>query len=494
MLRYVLFLLVVISATKAVDWDVITPLDQYVHSDDGHYDWFDVASYRYNGVTLYIVNMTSQLYQTELFSTRPIWWHYMGIAIPDSISHLDVGILGIGGGNNEDYEPPGRNDALGLLVAQVANETGIVSAYITQVPNQPTYFHNDPTFRRRSEDAIIAWTWRTFLDSPEPSDPTIIERMPMTKAAKRGLDTLAAVAKIRAPETNINRFAVTGASKRGWTTWSIAAVDKRVAAIFPMVFSMINIDGGTLLQHQQNLDGGWSFAFSPYWRENLTQEYYNPKTSRVWDVEDMYRYKERLTLPILEIVSSGDEFFLLDDNHHWWNDIPDPKWLMMLPNAEHTMAPHYLQMYETAVSFLTNVFENRPFPSISWTMENTPTGGSIHLVTDPAPNAVRVYSATTLANDTRRDFRLASQEPGEDSVGIHPVFWRQNLTLVDMGDGAYHVSAEIEEGEWTGFFIEGEWEGPTGLRLVFTTQVNIIPNTFPRPPCTDAESCWGYLV
>jgi len=39
-------------------------------------------------------------------------------------------------------------------------------------------------------------------------------------------------------------------------------------------------------------------------------------------------YRERLTLPILEMVSSGDEFFLCDDNHNWWNGIPDPKYLM----------------------------------------------------------------------------------------------------------------------------------------------------------------------
>ena len=39
-------------------------------------------------------------------------------------------------------------------------------------------------------------------------------------------------------------------------------------------------------------------------------------------------FRERFTIPILEIVSSGDEFFLPDDNHNWWNGIPDPKYLM----------------------------------------------------------------------------------------------------------------------------------------------------------------------
>lgn len=39
------------------------------------------------------------------------------------------------------FRPPGRADPLGLLISRIANETEIVSAYITQVPNQPTYFH-----------------------------------------------------------------------------------------------------------------------------------------------------------------------------------------------------------------------------------------------------------------------------------------------------------------------------------------------------------------
>jgi PhoPQ-activated pathogenicity-related protein len=260
----------------------------------------------------------------------------------------------------------------------------------------------------------------------------------------------------------------------------------------PLVFSMINIDGGTILQHNQNMDGGWSFVFSPYYNVNLTQELYNPKTTRLWDVEDMYRYRERLTLPILEMVSSGDEFFLLDDNHNWWNDIPDPKWLMMLPNAEHTMAPHYVQIYETMISFMLNILQRSTPPTVTWTMGSTPTGGYVELMTDTPPEVINAYWAVTLSNDTRRDFRLACLEDGD--TAFHPVLWKQNLTIVDVDVGHYRVEVDETPDEWTGLFLEGEWVGPNGGRMVFTTQVNIIPDTYPRPICTDAESCYGYLV
>jgi len=193
-------------------------------------------------------------------------------------------------------------------------------------------------------------------------------------------------------------------------------------------------------------------------------------------------------------VSSGDEFFLLDDNHNWWNDIPDPKWLMMLPNAEHSMAPHYLQIYETLVSFILSITQDHEIPTVSWTLGQTDTTVSVHYVANPPPSIINAYYAVTLDSDKRRDFRLASLEEGTDGPWVHPVGWRHNITVADLGNGNYHVEHPLTDGEWTGLFVEGEWEGPTGLRMVFTSQVNIAPNTYPRDPCTDEESCYGFLT
>ncbi len=41
------------------------------------------------------------------------------------------------------------------------------------------YYQADPTNKNRSEDAIIAWTWKTFLENP--TNPYVLLRMPMTK-------------------------------------------------------------------------------------------------------------------------------------------------------------------------------------------------------------------------------------------------------------------------------------------------------------------------
>ena len=63
----------------------------------------------------------------------------------------------------------------------------------------------------------------------------------MTKAARLAMDTINS--KIQEERENnrqwkeqfssvIDEFTIMGASKRGWTTWTIAAVDKRVKAWF----------------------------------------------------------------------------------------------------------------------------------------------------------------------------------------------------------------------------------------------------------------------
>ena len=104
-----------------------------------------------------------------------------------------------------------------------------------QVPNERLYFKNDPRLgeKGRTEDDIIAWTWKHFLENPD--EPDWLLRMPMTKAARLAMDTVDAVFKDKRLEMGlsdmrnpIDQFFVTGASKRGWTTWTISSVDKRV--------------------------------------------------------------------------------------------------------------------------------------------------------------------------------------------------------------------------------------------------------------------------
>src|SRR3989442_11676111 len=92
------------------------------------------------------------------------------------------------------------------------------------VPSQAWWFagaHGAP----RREDRLIAFAWSKFLRG---GDPVWLPRLPMTKSAVRAMDTVSAYFEKRGGSgPRIGRFVVAGASKRGWTTWTTAAPDRR---------------------------------------------------------------------------------------------------------------------------------------------------------------------------------------------------------------------------------------------------------------------------
>ena len=66
-----------------------------------------------------------------------------------------------------------------------------------------------------------------------------------------------------------------GASKRGWTSWLTAAVDKRVIAFMPIVMSLLNMREN--MHHYMKSLGGWPFAFEDYFALNITQYVDDPR-------------------------------------------------------------------------------------------------------------------------------------------------------------------------------------------------------------------------
>ncbi|ELU07235.1 hypothetical protein CAPTEDRAFT_190159 [Capitella teleta] len=478
-----LWLLIVLVASVQADfgWDDWTALDDYVHRDDGAWSYFQIEEYRYNATncTTYIFNMTSQIYQDETKVDKSLWWHWVGVSIPDDLEYPDFAAMLIDGGSNREGSEPGGEDALeNVGTCVVANAAKTIVGYVKQVPNQPIVFavsiiitriyqnhnwnirQNDPTQRSRSEDTLIAWTWRTYIDQliaedPE-ADPEVVMRMAMTKSAKRGMDTIAAVAEEKVG-SNVDSFFVTGASK-------------------------------TIMSHYQSMDGGYSFALSPYYNENLTyhlldEELFTP----VLEIEDMFQYRRRFEdLPLLQIVATGDEFFLCTDSHHWMNQ-----------NAEHALIPAYVRIAETIVGFLAGHLQGWEMPTTSWEMSEEDGLSRLVMTTSPPALNVTGWKSVTNANNTRRDWRLVEGYPEQS---LHPVWWYRDIDVeeeVDEDTGVYtaEITADENEDLWTGYFIQGQWEGPTGLRLFLTSEVNVVPwNTYPRGPCESNEECAGDLV
>lgn len=183
-----------------------------------------------------------------------------------------AGTLWITGGNNKGDGVPSANDEDMVICAELAMGVGQVVGALFQIPNQPIVFSDDPLQKSRSEDAIIAYTWDHFLKNT--NDAEWLLRFPMVKASLRAMDTMTAFTKQKF-NYDINHYAVAGASKRGWTTWDVGAVDpERVVAIIPIVLDVINFVEN--IHHQYRSYGGWSFALQDYYDMNITSRTFPP--------------------------------------------------------------------------------------------------------------------------------------------------------------------------------------------------------------------------
>jgi len=476
-----------------------TPLDDYVNKPDPNYSWTDTG-YRTGGKgwSGYVLNMTSQAWLTSgdwSFEpgkgTSPLWWHYMLVVVPDKIYYPDVGFIYITGGGNNPNDIPKNDSEDAFVVATVAINTGCVGAALFQIPNQPLYFTDEqPQPKRRSEDAMIAWTWKHFTEHPD--EPEWLARLPMTKAVVRAMDTLTAWRK---PVASITRFTIAGASKRGWTTWTTAAVDKRVFAAIPIVMDELNFIKN--VHHHYRAYGGWSFALDDYYSLNFTQNLDLPVTQKMMEIIDPIVYKDRLTMPKMVINAGGDEFFLPDDHRFWWDEMQGEKNLLMVPNAEHSMATGILEVLPAVEAFTQGVLQGIPRPVFNWTHDDD--NGVITVFqtdrTQTKPLNVTLWFAYSYKGTGRRDFRLVAGYPKPQ---IQPVLWASRKVNEDPSGYKWTaVAPHPPAGQWCAYFVDMRYPGPKSwqypLHYRSTTSVGIYPNTYPFPDCS-GESCKGVLV
>jgi len=193
-----------------------------------------------------------------------------------------------------------------------------------------------------------------FLNNTD--QPEWILELPMTKAAVKALDTVEAFIKqgIDGYQADISKWSVAGASKRGWTTWLVAAViPDRVHAAIPIVLDMLNFIEN--IHHMYRNYNGWTWAMKDYTEVDYCAHIDDPNNQILSKIIDGYFYRERLTMPKLVVNAGGDEFFMPDDTHWWWKDMPDPKHFLMVPNAEHSQATGILEVVPAIGSFIRTV-------------------------------------------------------------------------------------------------------------------------------------------
>ncbi|MBP9002941.1 MAG: PhoPQ-activated pathogenicity-related family protein [Candidatus Hydrogenedentes bacterium] len=440
-----------------------TPLDEYVAQPDPHYAWEIVTTFEGDNFTSYTIDLTSQAWQPPEKVDPTIWKHWLTVVVPKEVKS-DKALLLIGGGSNKSDAPK----AASAVVRQAALSSGAVCAELGQIPNQPTVFESDG--RKRSEDAIIAYGWAKFMRS---GDPLWLLRLPMTKAAVRAMDTIQDMcAKLEPRPVPINGFVVVGGSKRGWTTWTTAAVDNRVVACMPAVIDLLNMVPSFI--HHYQAYGNWAPAVFDYVKEGVMGWMNSPEMDALCRIVEPYSYRDRLTMPKYIVNAAGDQFFLNDSWKFYLHDLQGPTWIRYCPNSGHGL--ENAKPYEAATAFLRFIAENKPVPTYQWTFEDANT---VRVTADTKPLAVKLWQAT---NPERRDFKV-------DTFG-------RNWTSTDLQpepDGSWRARVEPPEKGWTAFLVELTFPGPGEETFVVTTPTQVVPDTLPNDPPKPGDWSEGFL-
>jgi PhoPQ-activated pathogenicity-related protein len=429
-----------------------TALDRYVAAPDPSFGYRAVGTISGEGHKAHLLEMTSQRWRSDSEVDRPLWQHRLTVVVPKQVI-ADAALLIIGGGSN-DKAPRAR---VNHLLAMVAVTTGSVVAELRMVPNQPLTFAGES--EARAEDGIIAYSWNKYLQTGDEEWPL---RLPMTKSVVRAMDAVTALC--RSPEgggVDIARFVLGGASKRGWTAWTTAAVDHRVAAIVPAVIDLLNIEAS--FEHHYRAYGFWAPAIAAYQASGIMRWAGTSELACLLKIEDPFGYRDRLTIPKFIINSAGDQYFLPDSSQFYFDCLAGEKYLRYVPNTDHSLQGS--DAGESAFAFYEAIVAGQPRPNFSWRFE---PDGSILVETQTRPIAAALWQA---ANPSARDFRLAA---------IGPAYRRS--VLEPGSDGSYRARATPPAGGWVAYFVELTFPSRGRLPFKFTTAVRVAPDILPFGP------------
>ena len=440
-LERAIFILIGVYLSQTVH---ATALEDYIAAPDSNYSYSVVNTYSETGYTVYVIDMTSQKWRDISEVDRPLWRHWLIVVKPDTVVS-NTSLLWINGGSNRGAAPTSADDAL----VQIALSTHTVVSDLKMVPNEPLTFAD--AAGPRSEDGIVAYTFDKFLGGGDPNWPLLL---PMTKSAVRAMDTITdSLSNVTGGVLNINKFVVSGVSKRGWTTWLTAAVDSRVVAIAPAVIDVLNMD--IQMKHHYSTYGFYSSAVHDYVDMNVFQRFGTPRADMLLEIVDPYEYRDRITIPKFVINSTGDQFFLPDSSQFFFDDLIGEKHLRYVPNTDHGLDA---SARESLLVFYQSILLGVSRPRFSWTVNNN---GSITVQTTETPSQVNLWQTT---NTSARDFRLETIGPA----------WTSS-PLVEQESGQYVGSVNKPSTGWTAFFIEIVYDSGTPIPYKFTTQVNVVP-------------------
>lgn len=439
----------VATAKKTITLPNASPaLANYVKQPDSSYQWRVKQRGKVGAGDFAELILTSQTWHDI------VWKHQLFIYRPAKVRDASQSLLLIDGGNWSDSleKTPDASQAAELpervrILAMLADMIQAPIAVVRQVPNQPI-------FDGKKEDQIIALTFSKFFETGQSDWPLLL---PMVKSAVRAMDTVQEFAK-QEWKLDVQKFLVTGASKRGWTTWLTAASDPRVDGLAPMVINMLNMVAHDEMQLKSF--GTYSEEIRDYTDRKLQDHLYSEKGAALRSIVDPIAYRAQLKQPKLIILATNDAYWPVDALNNYWKDLQGDKYILYVPNNGHGIQD-YPRVVATIAALERSLAGKSPMPKLEWRLDENSNPPRLELTSDKAPSAVRQWSATA---DTR-DFRKS--------------LWQSSPVLAERGDGhKFAIDMSAPQKGFGARFLEAEFAGDP-LPFVLTTTLHVLGEAEP---------------
>jgi len=407
--------------------------------------------------------------------------------------------LYITGGKNTDVPSGTSEDIIACADLAMGMKQRVVVLF--QVPNFPIWINTDegPT-ELLGEDALLANTFVHYMDHVKKGgdpqslpDASFVVLLPMVKsgfAAMSAAEDFLGASKVK--------WTVSGASKRGWTTWLVGAVDQarpieeqRVKGIVPIVLNGLYFE--KTLKHQYRCYGGWSWTMAAFIDTGFTARIDSEEIQYLWDLIDPFTYIPRFVdLPKLAMSMAGDEFFVLDSSRYWMERMKEEGGEVhnsLHPDAGHSSVTALPSLIPSLAGFVSNVAAGRKNPNVDWEMNYDSASIILTIPEEYADleRTVQLWKSHTCNKlgdhrPARRDFRMIDYDMasfGECACGfkidddmcfnLRASIWKNEILSEENGNtNTYTVDMTEEvppkwENRWLGFFITVTFHGAAGV-------------------------------
>jgi PhoPQ-activated pathogenicity-related protein len=248
-------------------------------------------------------------------------------------------------------------------------------------------------------------------------------------------------------QLNIVHFTMTGASKRGWTTWLTSAVDPRVTALAPMVIDMLNMV--PQMKHQVESFGTYSEQIEDYTSKGLQNFLNTPRGKLLATIVDPFSYRQQLSQPKLIILATNDRYWPLDALNLYWEQLTGEKYILYVPNNGHGIndIPRVVGGLNALHQHVAN---GKKLPKLDWKFVEENGKLRLRLASDIKPDRVQIWTAKSGTRDFRNSeftshpmstdgdahlYELAVPESGYAALLAEAVFKGQSVP--------FHLSTNV---------------------------------------------------